>query len=840
MNAEISLKNNWQILKSESGKYLAPADIDRKQIEWINAIVPGTVAQALGTKLEENLQLDSFDWWYHTSFTTNDLVDGSRVFLNFLGLATFAEVWLNGELILSSKNMFVASRCDVTALIEKNNEIYICFHSIERELKNKTPRPRWKTNLVNNQNLRFIRTSLLGRIPGWTPAIQAIGPWKEITLEIIKETSIELTSMQSNLVDTSGEINLEAKINYFGSERIHSASIIVDEKSYPLILGKEENSLVLIKSKVEIINVPLWWPHTHGDPTLLSCRIELLADNRVITIDCGKVGFKSIKLNRQNGLVEFQVNNIPIFCRGACWTTNDFISLVGDKADLEKSLQLAVNSGLNMFRVGGTMVYESDDFYRMCDHYGILIWQDFMFANMDYPVLDLDFKNEIESEAIYQIKRLQKYVSLSVYCGGSEIEQQAAMMGLPKSDWSNDFFKDTLPTLINKHHTGIPYFPSSPCEGALPIHLSIGISHYYGVGAYKRNISEVKHANVKFAAECLGFSNVPMDETLKVLGKGQIPPPHSPLWKSQVPRDTGAGWDFEDIRDFYFEKLFNIDPIELRSHDLSRYLEISRVVSGEVMKRVFSEWRKAGSVCRGGLVWFFRDLTPGAGWGIVDSLGYPKAVWYDLKRVWAKQAVLLTDEGLDGIQVHLLNETAISLKGILEVDFFIHQKIRSGHVRHSIELVPRESITLNVDELLGHFSDHNNVYRFGPAKYDVIRASLKCAQTSELISEAFYFPTGLNLAFAEAEGVQVEIDFVSQNEIIVTVSTTIFLQNAYLSCHGYLAEDNYFHMAPNQIRKIKLTNIDSAIISSLKVELSAINLRESILTRASFPKVLGS
>ena len=85
-----------------------------------------------------------------------------------------------------------------------------------------------------------------------------------------------------------------------------------------------------------------------------------------------------------------------------------------------------------------------------------------------------------------------------------------------------------------------------------------------------------------------------------------------------MPRDSGAGYDFEDVRDHYYRVLFGEDPIEARGRDVAAYLRASRVVSAEAMRRAFAHWRARSSGCGGALVWFLRDLWPGAGWGIVD------------------------------------------------------------------------------------------------------------------------------------------------------------------------------------------------------------------------------
>ena len=134
-----------------------------------------------------------------------------------------------------------------------------------------------------------------------------------------------------------------------------------------------------------------------------------------------------------------------------------------------------------------------------------------------------------------------------------------------------------------------------------------------------------------------------------------------------MPRDAGAGWDFEDVRDHYVERLFGVAPAELRARDPERYLALGRVATGEAMLRTFAEWRRPGSSCRGGLVWFARDLWPGAGWGVIDSTGRPKAAYWYLKRALAPVALLTADEGLNGLWFHAVNDTIEPIEADLRI-----------------------------------------------------------------------------------------------------------------------------------------------------------------------------
>ena len=170
---------------------------------------------------------------------------------------------------------------------------------------------------------------------------------------------------------------------------------------------------------------------------------------------------------------------------------------------------------------------------------------------------------------------------MALFCGNSEIQQQIAMLGFDKSTWEIDFYEKTLVKFCQELAPNHPYISSSPSGGELPFRSNQGLSHYYGVGAYLCPVSELRKHDVKFTSECLGFSNIPETKTRNEVLNGQTPVSHNPIWKQRTPRDTGTGWDFEDVRDHYLEKLFSVNPVKLRSFDPERYMQLSEIVTSE-------------------------------------------------------------------------------------------------------------------------------------------------------------------------------------------------------------------------------------------------------------------
>ncbi len=206
-----------------------------------------------------------------------------------------------------------------------------------------------------------------------------------------------------------------------------------------------------------------------------------------------------------------------------------------------------------------------------------------------------------------------------------------------------------------------------------------------------------------------------------------------------MPRDSGSDYDFEDVRDHYLVELFGLNPDEVAFTDVEKYLALSRIVSGEIMSQVFSEWRSSYSHCGGGLVWFYKDLLPGAGWGVVDSDNNPKAVYYFLKRVFQPIQVLITDEGLQGlhcISSMKLRTTIFWHTGIFHADRWSCNRGKAVRVSY---IEAGQIITIQAEELLGGFYDTAYAYRFGPPKHDLSCATLKDNQ-GKIISQQFHFP----------------------------------------------------------------------------------------------------
>ena len=826
----LSLEQGWLLCECEPGSP-PPAGEDGR---WLPVTAPMPVAAALRERGEWSLDgaplaLDAKDWWYRCAFDRPECASHERLVLRFEGLATLAQLWLNGQPMGQSDNMFLAHEFDLTdALRDSGNELLLCFGSLDKHLAPRRPRPRWRVPMLAQQQLRWVRTTLLGRTPGWSPAAPVVGPWRAVALHRRNALDGAQVMLDARPVGDMGVVQCTVRFAP-GSPLPEALTLQIEGHgaAHALPLGAQGGGI--FEGEMRVPQPRLWWPHTHGEPALYAARLRAAGGSERV-LDA--VGFRSIAVDREEGGFRIEVNGTAVFCRGAVWTPLDALGLRSSADECSAAVAQVRAAGMNMLRVAGTMVYEEDHFYRACDEQGVLVWQDFMFANMDYPAQDEAFMASVLGEAGQQLRRLRSRPCLAVLCGNSEVAQQAAMWGAPREQWYPQLFESTLAQLCAQLAPAVPYWPSSAHGGALPFQADAGTTSYYGVGAYLRPLQDARRAGVKFATECLAFSNVPSQSCIERMPGGLANRVHHPQWKARVPRDLGAGWDFEDVRDHYLQSLFALDPQKLRHAEHERYLALSRLVTGELMAAAFAEWRRPGSGCGGALVLFLRDLWAGAGWGLLDERGEAKAAFHCVKRVLQPLAVLLSDEGGNGLAVHLVNERERQAQVRLELNAWRGGAVEVAQGAADITLAGRSARTVPAQELLDHFMDLGYAYRFGPPPCDAVRVGLVGADGARL-AQAFHFPAGLPALLAIEPVLGASARMLDERTAELTVEADKLALGVHFDIPGYQASDEHFHLAPRSPVKVRLVRLRDAPAREPRGTVFALNAPAGVTLRAA-------
>jgi beta-mannosidase len=777
----------WEGARTAPGERPGAAELD--DLAWAPAQVPGTTAE-LAPGIADP---DAWDWWFRAPFDAQ----GSAL-LRLDGLATVADVYVNGELVLHSTSMFLAHAVELSGLSGRN-ELAICCRALSGLLAEpRRPRARWRTRLVADGNLRWWRTSLIGRTPGFSPVAPIAGPWRPVTIEPLNGPRIDGLRARTRLDGDDGIVEVAGVAVGAGEVEL---TIAGDSWRAP---AAADGSFA---AELRVSRPARWWPHTHGEPALHELSLRAAGHE----LAARRVGFRELAAGPAAGHdvmeagLDLHVNGVRVFARGALWT-----HLPDD--DVRGTLLLARDAGMNMLRVPGTGVYEPDAFHDACDELGLLVWQDFMFANLDYPVGDPEFRALVEQEAAQVCDRLASHPSIAVLCGNSEVEQQVTMLGLDPELGRGELFGELLPAAARAAGADAVYVPSAPSGSGLPIRPDRGVAGYFGVGGYRRPIEDVRRAGVRFAAECLALANVPADDPAdRTAG---------------VPRDVGADWDFADVRDHYLALLHGVDPAALHAEDPGRYYELSRVTGGEVMAEVFGEWRRAGSPCGGGLILWLRDVVPGSGWGVIDASGRPKPAWDHLRRALAPLALWSTDEGLGGIELHLANDGPAPVRGALRVALYRDGEVLVGEATQSLELAAHATADRNVEELLGRFVDAAWAYRFGPPQQDAVVAGFDTGAGAPLITVRF--PAGPPAPSSASElGLEAELT----GDAVVELRSRRLVHAVRVHAAGFAADDGGFTLEPGAVRRVRLTAVDAgAVLTSARVR--AANLQPGIDVRA--------
>lgn len=781
----------WSWLATAADAAATPADLPEAG-DWQAAAVPGTVAgtlRSLGRLDDASADaIGQQDHWYRTRLT--EALNGR---LRFEGLATVTGIWVGGTKQADSASMFASVELSVDC--PAGTEIALCFRALAPKLAAAPRRSRWRPAMIQPNGLRWFRTSALGSMPGWCPPGLPTGPYRPV-LWIERETGaaqIEAVDLRTRYDGQTGTVALSLRLAANAQLPVHAVMRCAGGEA---VLHADGDSR--LAGALSLPGIEPWFPHTHGESALHVLTLTLDSE----TIDLGRIGFRSLEVDRGDdgegfGLI---VNGVPVFCRGACWSNADVATLAGGRAAYEPWLRLAREAGMNMIRLPGVMTYEDDAFFVLCDELGILVWQEMMLANFDYPQGDAGFRAAIKAEAETLLSRTQGSPCLAVLCGGSEVFQQSAMLGAPPEAWSGPIFDEVLPAAVARLRPDIAYVPNSPSGGPLPFVADKGVTHYYGVGAYMRGLDDARRANVRFAAESLAFANVPEEVSLR---SGKPPAiTHHPDWKRAVPRDAGASWDFEDVRDHYLERLYGLEPARLRREDPERYFALSRAVVAEVMEETFAEWRRPGSPTSGALVWLLQDLQAGAGWGVIGSDGEPKSAWHALARAFRPVQLALTDEGVNGLALHVLNERPEALAATVELICWRAGEVVVVQAKREVALAPRSATTLSAFDLIGRFFDIAYAYRFGPPGHDVTSAVLRDAASGAVLAEAFHFPLGRGHERHHC-GLSAQLECEGDDWWLV-LSTRRLAQSVEIVDPAWRPERSWFHLAPGEPRRVRL------------------------------------
>ncbi len=552
-----SLAGSWQFRQADTA-------------DWYPAVVPGSVHTDLAAiqRIEDpfwGLNEKGADWisrknWeYQRVFQIeDDLFAADQVDLVCEGLDTLADVYINGRLLYSTANMFRPYHWDIkSCLIPGENIIKIVFHSPKTFIEDAQAENRLP--FLSNPGMGHIRKAQSHFGWDWGPALPTVGIWRSIYLQ--GYYSARLNDIQISQEHDAAGVNLAIDVSCyywaFDSLLLKATLQAPDGSCFSYSAGFTDAGAELAyfihegcaSLSIRIPDPQLWWPNGLGAQPLYQLSIGVAVGNQSLDTQFFQLGLRKIELrrlpDRWGESFQFLINGVPIFAKGANWIPADaFPALVQDEK-LEYLLQSAAQANMNMLRVWGGGYYESEQFYDLCDRYGLLVWQDFMFACAAYPLDGPKFVSLLRSEVDAVVRRLRHRACLGVWCGNNELETLWPLMRPNRSVWdaTKRYFYEDLPAQVKSLDHEHPYWPSSPSSGGFlqkPNSDSSGDTHLWEVWHGFKAPSAYLKRKSRFVSE-FGMQSLPSVETILDFGGSEEMDLTSPIlvW---VIKKQKAGW----------------------------------------------------------------------------------------------------------------------------------------------------------------------------------------------------------------------------------------------------------------------------------------------------------
>lgn len=624
----------------------------------------------------ETRELFRKDYRYVKSFeVTPEFLEEDEQSLVFEGLDTIADIRLNGELLASVNDMHRTYRLYVKNKLKKKNELEIYFHSpiefIEKAHREGDIFYASTGCMKGNGALRKAHY-MFGW--DWGPQLPDAGIFRKVALSGYRSARLEEVRIRQfhNAGKVTLEIGAEIKRLSQGPLSLRCDITAPDGRmlhcDQVLDLTEEEKGTFTI----EIDNPRLWWPNGYGDQPLYGVRVELLAAYGVADLWQKEIGLRTITVctdqDEWGNQFAFVINGQKIFAMGANYIPEDNLlgRLTGERS--ERLIRDCARANFNCIRVWGGGYYPEDEFYDACDRYGILIWQDLMFACNVYDLKD-EFEENILAETADNVTRIRHHACLALWCGNNEMEwgwRDWARLEGHRPKYKADYikiFEMLLPRITKSLDDQTFYWVSSPSSGGSfddPNDFNRGDNHYWEVWHSNKPFTEYRDFHFRFCSE-FGFQSFPGKKTLDSFSLPEDQNIFSEVMESHQKNGLANSKIFSYISGYFkYPK------------DMESIAYISQILQLKAIQYGVEHWRRNWGRCMGAIYWQLNDCWPVASWASVDYYGRWKALHYGAKRFYSRfLATAYEKEELSTeIDYYIHNESFEPREALLQVRLF--------------------------------------------------------------------------------------------------------------------------------------------------------------------------
>ncbi len=789
---------------------------------WLQAQVPGCVHEDLLrlNKIpdpfyrtnEDSVQwIEKRNWEYKTSFHASDeLLRHDYLELQFEGLDTYAAIFLNDNLVLRTNNMFRTWEIPVKSMVKRGeNKLQVVFTAPLQENI-----PKFEANTKRGFELPagndaadqkvsvFTRKAPFHFGWDWGPRLVTSGIWRSVsltgwrkaTIKDLHVIQVELTPQKAKLV-----ANLEIETTQKSAINLHIKVAELDTSfTQNLLLNPGLNKVSL---SFDINGPKLWWTNGLGQQYLYNIEASLSTGEEVFSSKTTRIGLRTIELVQEKDKTGtsyyFKLNGVPVFMKGANYIPQDHLLTRISSTQKRKLLEAATEANMNMIRVWGGGIYESNEFYDFCDELGLLVWQDFMFACSMYPN-DPHFHENVKQEAIDNVKRLRNHASLALLCGNNEVEVAWNNWGWQNQHNIHDqdsidlwhgyqhLFEKMLPEIVAEYSPLTPFVSTSPLSNwGTPENFNHSSMHYWGVWHGEDPFEGYAENVGRFNAE-FGFQSFPEMKTIKAFSEEEDRNRESAVMKAHQKSYKG-----NRLLKIHMDELFR-EP-----KDFESFIHLNQLVQAKGLKIAFESHRMRMPHSMGSLYWQLNDCWSGPSWSGIDYFGRWKALHYQAKRSFSKYLVIpkLNGKKLD---ITVVSDDLEAQNLTIEVEVNSFKGGSKKEESHQLKASPNSSKVYHSLKL-------KSLTKGIPKSQTAIWVKLK--KGGKVVSEQKLF-------FIEPKVMNLPLPAISRRTLPSEGGLQIELTANHLAKGVYLYlenddghfSDNFFDMMPGESRVIEFTS----------------------------------
>ena len=660
-----------------------PENLKSRLASGIPAVVPGVVHLDLieqdlirhpdeGDGESEQVWVGDSDWTWSRSLREADLPHASRkddvLEVVFDSIDTAGTVRIGERVLGQVENQFHPHRFRLRSEdFTTGSRIEVALRSPKQELRRRVDRHGDRPVNADGEwgVYSYLRKAACSFGWDWGPKCPSLGlpgkvrieAWRDARIEAVRP-QVVLCEERMAVVDVAVDLCLDSETAAEGPLRAEVRVQAPDGRRFEggvRVESVAERSEA--KVRLEIPEPQRWWPRGRGAQPLHRIEVRLLRSGDPLDVVQRRIGLRTTvldtKADSEGTPFRILVNGEAVFCQGANWIPDGLFPGTAPDHRTRERVEQAVDAGFNMLRVWGGGIYESDAFYEACDEYGLMVWQDFMFACATYPEED-PYPALIEVEARHQVSRLAAHASIVLWCGGNENVLAWRNWGWresmdPEQSWGRRYFTELLPSVCRDLDSSRPFLPDSPWSGSVehdPNDPDHGDRHTWDF-----KVEEFRDHVPRFVSE-FGHQSPPGRRTIEAaIGSDPFAAESVSSMDAFASRQRGWGGDAEQY-DRWLDDWFT------PATDLEGRLWRMQLLQARATGMAF-EWARFNQPrCAGALIWQLNDAWTGHSWSLIDVHGRPKPSW------WAARAALrprscafLIGPGDAGIEVGLANDT---------------------------------------------------------------------------------------------------------------------------------------------------------------------------------------